>query len=195
MKKIFLMILLCISLCACAVEQTTSNDIEADVENKLLYQTIEITMDNFYDYFEEKEIVSVNYDDFDEVDWIEIQQYFALKEKYSIDTDASDVAIEYSVYSEEYYVDFDYETFQYTYEEKVEDEYDYKNILTKKDTFKNNYVNNGQQEEVIYGLNYWSHDPTSVVIDEETQRSKTTGRWFIEEIIRVKGTISIAEME
>lgn len=130
MKKtisLLLALVMCLSLAACGnaekpkqnktendyigvstnqTENTDSTDYQteytAPTETEPKVQVVEITMDNWQDYFEIKQCVEgdVNTNAFDEVESVGYYIYtvFTLKEEYAekIDTDESQLAIEYS---------------------------------------------------------------------------------------------------
>lgn len=120
MKKaisLLLALVMCLSLAACGnAEKPKQNETENDstgvspnqteytapTETEPKVQVVEITMDNWQDYFETKQCVesciSTNaFDEFESVSYY-IYTVFTLKEEYAekIDTDESQLAIEYS---------------------------------------------------------------------------------------------------
>lgn len=99
MKKIisiFLILLISVSLVACG---TSARRIGNMLKSK---EKIEITMDNWNDYFEIKDIikpgVEIEKNDFDEIENIKLVggTYFILKEEYIKRFVSSDIAIEYN---------------------------------------------------------------------------------------------------
>ena len=120
MKKaisLLLALVMCLSLAACGnAEKPKQNETENDstgvspnqteytapTETEPKVQVVEITMDNWQDYFEIKQCVEgdVNTNAFDEFESVAYYIYtvFTLKEEYAekIDTDESQLAIEYS---------------------------------------------------------------------------------------------------
>ena len=108
MKKI-LALVLCLSLCACGggndAPETTetpttttsaTTETTAPAETEPQYETIEITIDNWMEYFEIREDFAVEYNDFNEViDGLNFYNYiFCLKEEYINRISSADIAVE-----------------------------------------------------------------------------------------------------
>ena len=160
-KKIalFLATLMCISLCACGGSETSSSSLFKKE------QEIEITMDNWQEYFEEKEVISASSNAFDELEHIAIHQVLALKDKYEIDKEKSEVDIEYKWHIEK----------------------------SKIDSFREHtYKIGDNSSQVIYGLDYSGKGDFYTRVDKETQQ-RTTEKFFIDEIIRIQGAIYVKE--
>lgn len=87
------------------------------------YQVVDLTMDNFFDYYELKDVTVVNYDAFGELDHIYVGKGFSLKDEYGLDpVFDSTVNIEsYSKGAYRYY-EIDSEKETYTIGEKVGDD-------------------------------------------------------------------------
>lgn len=87
------------------------------------YQVVDLTMDNFFDYYELKDVTVVNYDAFGELDHIYVGKEFSLKDEYGLDpVFDSTVNIEsYSKGAYRYY-EIDSEKETYTIGEKVGDD-------------------------------------------------------------------------
>lgn len=186
-KKIalFLATLMCISLCACGGSETSSSSLFKKE------QEIEITMDNWQEYFEEKEVISASSNAFDELEHIAIHQVIALKDKYEIDKEKSEVDIEYKWHIEEYCVDFDTDTLEYTYGDKIKVHKTPEN--SRIDSFREHtYKIGDNSSQVIYGLDYSGKGDFYTRVDKETQQ-RTTEKFFIDEIIRIQGAIYVKE--
>ncbi len=87
------------------------------------YQIIEITLDNYKDYFEMKEFAFVSEDSFGDATKIRIYHGLVFKEEYGkVNYTISQGAFEYSYHSQsQYEVTADKTTAEYTYGEKVKD--------------------------------------------------------------------------
>ena len=100
MKKNLVLILatlMCISLCACGGSESVSGD---NTDKKTEEKEIEITMDNWQEYFEIKEDIigtQIEKNAFDEIEKINIDYdvIFCLKEEYADKFISVDIALEY----------------------------------------------------------------------------------------------------
>lgn len=102
MKKLFTMLLVVVmifSLVACSGTET--NNSESNQE------TIEVTLDNWKDYFELRVAVEEEMNDFDELEKIYPATYFILKEEFENNIIEMDIAVEYSC-KEPFYQEFSY---------------------------------------------------------------------------------------
>ena len=81
---------------------------------------VSLNAENFFDYFEYKENFSIKYNAFGEWKSAEISRYYDLKDEYQLlceyDRDASKVAVKYNidVYSADFIIDFENETYTVT---------------------------------------------------------------------------------
>ena len=81
---------------------------------------VSLNAENFFDYFEYKEKFSIKYNAFGEWESAEISRYYDLKDEYQLlceyDSDASKVAVKYNidVYSADFIIDFENETYTVT---------------------------------------------------------------------------------
>ena len=81
---------------------------------------VSLNAENFFDYFEYKEIFSIKYNAFGEWKSAEISRYYDLKDEYQLlceyDRDASKVAVKYNidVYFADFIIDFENETYTVT---------------------------------------------------------------------------------
>lgn len=92
------------------------------------YEIVEITKDNFFDYFELSYVLDVNYNAFGEpVDAHAFDSYtwyksiFVVRDEYEIDYSKSELAIEYSFQYDYYDYDIDYENSKAILIEKLND--------------------------------------------------------------------------
>lgn len=120
MKKtlaIIMAALMCLSLCACAggennsdntsevqnedttTETTNTNDTEPG-ETKPVYETVEITLDNWQDYFEFREIKKIKINGFEEFNGADILYYLVTKDGIELDTKNSTVTVRYILTTE-----------------------------------------------------------------------------------------------
>lgn len=120
-KKLVLLLatLMCISLCACGGTESTSGDnIDTQVENHSgsnidtkTEKKIEITVDNWQEYFEIKREVNVHRDAFDEITSVGISEDFTLKEEFMDKIVSCDIAIRLlGSQCEQYMVKYDINT-------------------------------------------------------------------------------------
>ena len=196
MKKRLIMILamsMCMFLCACGGSEGTSGGLFEKEEE------VEITMDNWQDYFEFKEIVLPwnTYNAFDELESenVTIDYCIVLKDEYEIDEEKSKVAIEYTGYREEWSIDVDMSTLDITYIEKVTDVYADplagQKEFNRTGEFSN--INFKNSETEYYGIQISGRgEPNITWFHEETQ-TRTNIRCFLDEVIRIQGTIYIKE--
>ena len=185
MKKkliLILAILMCISLCACG---TTEKEIE-------------ITMDNWQDYFEFKEIVLPwnTYNAFDELESenVTIDYCVVLKDKYEINEEKSKVAIEFTGYIQEWSINADMSTLEVDYIEKISDIDIYntgKTVYTTTDKFSNIKFIDGKK--VYYGIQINPKGELNLTWYNEEAKIRTNQRYFLDEVVRIKGTIYIIE--
>lgn len=195
-KKLVLLLatLMCVSLCACGGSETSSgnNTDTKTEENGGLFQTekeIEITMDNWQEYFEEKDVLSVKYNSFDEIEDIYFYKILTLKEGISVDPYKSDIAVEANVHYEQYYVNIDTDTWEFNFEEKKGDfEYSSSEI----EEFCLNTYKQGDNEKQYYSVQFCRFGDNMVMTDKETQTTYVE-RIFIDDITRIKGTLVIKE--
>ena len=194
MKKrivVFLASLMCISLCACGgTESTGGNNANTQKEESGgLFKTekeIEITMDNWQEYFEEKEVLSLKYNAFDEIEDICFYKILALKEGITIDPYKSNVAIEANTHIEHYYVNIDTDTWDFEFEERKGD---FEHAPTSK--IKEFFTHTYEQGE-YYSVEFYTVAENYVGTEKETERTFVE-RYFIDEIIRIKGTLTVIE--
>ena len=113
-EKILAMLLaafMSFSLVACGQEQDKKENIETentDKENSEMSQeTVEVTLDNWQDYFELRLVVKEDKNDFDELETIYPTTYFIIKEEFENSVVEMDIAVEYSL-KNPYYQEFSY---------------------------------------------------------------------------------------
>lgn len=183
MKKrivVFLTSLMCIFLCACGGSENSSGG---------LFKTekeVEITMDNWQEYFEEKEMISLKYNAFDEIEHIEYYKVLALKDGITIDPYKSNVAIEASTHIEHYYVNIDTDTWDFEFEERKGD-FEYTNKSKVKEFSTHTY-----EQGEYYSVEFYTVAENYVGTEKETGRTYVE-RYFIDEIIRIKGILTVIE--
>ena len=207
-KKVVLILatLMCISLCACGGSEEISkdstgikieNNIDVNKDTKteessntsLLKKEIEITLDNWQEYFEEKDVLGVEYNAFDEIEDIYFYKNLTLKEGISIDTYESNIAVEANVHYEQYYVNIDTNTWEFSFEEK-RGEFEYSS--SKIEEFRSYIYKQGDSEKKYYSAQFCRFGDNMVMTDKETQTTYVE-RVFIDEITRIKGTLYIIE--
>lgn len=186
--------LVCISLCACDEREGTNGDntnTQKEESGGLFKKNkeIEITLDNWQEYFEEKDILSVKYNSFDEIEDIYFYKILTLKEGISIDPYKSDIAVEANVHYEQYYVNIDTDTWEFNFEEK-KGEFEYSS--SEIEEFCSNTYKQGDNEKKYYSAQFCRFGDNMVMTDKETQRTYSE-RLFIDEIIKIKGTLYITE--
>ena len=87
------------------------------------YQVVDLTMDNFFDYYELKDVTKVNYDAFNALKNIYVGKEFSLKDEYGLDpVFDSTVNIEFYYKGAYRYYEIDSENETYTIGEKVRDD-------------------------------------------------------------------------
>ena len=197
-KKLVLLLatLMCISLCACGGSETSSGnntDTKTEENGGSLSQgegrEVEITMDNWQEYFEEKDIVSARYNAFDEIEDVIIHQVLAVKEGITIDPYKSNVAIEYNGHTEMYYVKVDTDTWQVTFEERKDE---HVHNVSQVEEFGIKTYKQGDSEKTEFALELCGRVDHWLTTDTKTQRT-FIDKYFIDEITRVKGTLYIIE--
>lgn len=198
-KKLVLLLatLICVSLCACGGSETSSGnnttDAKTEENGSSLSQgegrEVEITMDNWQEYFIEKEIITATYNSFDEVEDIIIHKVLTLKEGIMIDPSKSNVAIKYNGHTEMCYVDIDTDTWEFTFEERKNE---YEHNVSQVEEFGIKTYRQGDNEKKGYALELCGRVDHWVMTDTETQRTYID-RYFIDEITRIKGTLYITE--
>ena len=184
-KKIVLILttLMCISLCACG---TTEKEIE-------------ITMDNWQDYFEFKEIVLPwnTYNAFNELESENVITNYCvvLKDKYEINEEKSKVAIEFTGYIQEWSINADMSTLEVDYIEKIRDiDFGFdtgETVYTRTGEFSNIRFKNGEKE--YYGILLSPQGEPNLTWYNEETTIRTNQRYFLDEVVRIKGTIYIIE--
>lgn len=198
-KKLVLLLvtLMCISLCACGGNESSSGNNTTDTKTEenggLLSQErreVEITMDNWQEYFEEKDVLSVKYNAFDEVEDIYFYKILTIKEGITVDPYKSSVAIELNGHFEHYYVNIDTDTWKFNFEERKGD-FEY-SPSSEIEEFGLHTYKQGDNEKEYYSVQFCRFGDNMVGIDKDTQRTYVE-RFFIDEIIRVKGTLVIKE--
>ncbi len=168
------------SICGCGGSENTSGG---------LFKTekeIEITTDNWQEYFEEKDMILTHkeYNSFDElVESYSLHHCIVLKDGYEIDVEKSKIAIEYQPYSELWSVDVDTDTLNISFNEKIEDEARYTQEDDLFESFKANEI-------TYYGLK--EHLGRASDDNEITLSDNHVRRVFFE-IKRVQGTIYVKE--
>ena len=197
-KKLVLLLatLMCISLCACGGSETSSGnntDTKTEENGGSLSQgeekEVEITMDNWQEYFEEKDVLSVKYNSFDEIEDIYFYKILTLKEGISVDPYKSDIAVEANIHYEQYYVNIDTNTWEFNFEEKKGDfEYSSSEI----EEFCLNTYKQGDNEKKYYSVQFCRFGDNMVMTDKETQTTYVE-RVFIDDITRIKGTLCITQ--
>ena len=199
MKKRLIMILvmsMCMFLCACGGSEGTSggNTDTKTEENGILSSNkdgyeVEITTDNWQDYFVEKDIVSARYNAFDEIEDIIIHQVLTVKEGITIDPYKSNVAIEYNGHTEMYYVKVDTDTWQVTFEERKDE---HVHNVSQVEEFGIKTYKQGDSEKTEFALELCGRVDHWLTTDTKTQRT-FIDKYFIDEITRIKGTLYIIE--
>lgn len=113
MKQMILLLTtlsLCLSLCACSTDsntpdmpETTNSTIQTTTttaaEPKSV--TVEITLDNWKDYFELREYIEFNENGFGEIDDAKIYWSIANKDEFTVDEENCNVTFEYTLEKEE----------------------------------------------------------------------------------------------
>ena len=124
MKKILAIILaalMCLSLCACAGEENNSEG-TSEVQNENtptettapseettdtepsetepVYETVELTLENWQDYFEFREIKKIKINGFGEFNGADVLYYLVTKDGIELDTKNSSVTVRYLVTTE-----------------------------------------------------------------------------------------------
>lgn len=203
-RKLILLLatFMCIFLCACGGSESTSGentDTKTEVKgNTSLSKTekeVEITMDNWQEYFEFIEVVCANenYNAFDELASVSYPYHYCLtiKEEYEIDIEKSNVAIEINGHSEYWSVNIDKDTLEISYIEKTKDGDSFNRVSEFK---KLNLIFEEQLDrELYYGVKLTPEgDPYIINFNEETQVG-TMFRHFLDEVVRIQGTIYIKE--
>ena len=185
-KKLLLILVIILSIFICVLgicQNRSSNIILVKTEEQ-----VEITLDNWQEYFEEKDVLSAKYNAFDEIEKIYFYKILTLKEGILIDTTKSDVAVEVNGHFENYYVNIDTETWEVKFEERKDNfECD---LTPKVEKFILNSYKQGDNEQNYYSVEFCRYGDNMVVTNKETQRSFVE-RFFIDEVIRIKGTLCI----
>ncbi len=133
--------------------------------------SVEITMDNWQEYFEIVEREKVEKNEFDEVDDMYKNTYLVLKDGYEMVGYDTSIAVEYNYVLEWRYVEIDKENAVLTIGELVPDrEIEEKNAEMKKITSRETSLTNGRT---------WSEGMQAVPTNFE--------------IVRIQGTLYIAE--
>lgn len=111
--------LICISLCACGGSEST-NGSNANIQtesnngtntNSKTEKEVEITVDNWQEYFEIKREVNVHRDAFDEITSVGISEHFTIKEEFKDKIVSCDIAIRlFGSQCEQYMVKYDINT-------------------------------------------------------------------------------------
>ncbi len=145
------------------------------------YTVLELTTDNFLDYFEISERVSVNRNAFNEPTEISVNYYYVLKAEYGrVEADISEVAIEYSYIDLRYEIaDADLEKGTFEIGARVEEDFDTEEY-TNMTTLHNIY---NSSDDYIYGFNAGSCWITA--------QTEYVNLMDITEILRVSGNIYV----
>ena len=210
MKKaisLLLALVMCLSLCACGggsetpkteyieshnptnIQNETNNaesteQTEAEpIETEPTYTTIEISLDNWQDYFQFQWVVSEVRNDFDELTGIKPQMKFSLKEEWVSVAEDMDVAVEYSC-TNGYYCWFIYNigTGEIVEGETSDDTFygcDTKGTFTMRD------IEKGE-------LFWWGIHPDTFACEEGIATVVGTTYPNVE-IVRIQGTFTIEE--
>ena len=124
---------------------------------------------------------------FDEIEKIYFYGILALKDGIEIDSDKSDVAVELGCHYENWYVNFNKDTGEFAYIERKDDFTFYDTITESFDEVTYEQIGKEQTcyavEHTRMGDNYlWSNSETG---------NDWAERYFIDEIVRIKGTLYI----
>ena len=181
-KKLVLLLatLMCISLCACGGSETSSGnntDTKTEENGGSLSQG------------EEKDVLSVKYNSFDEIEDIYFYKILTLKEGISVDPYKSDIAVEANIHYEQYYVNIDTNTWEFNFEEKKGD-FEYSSYEIEE--FCLNTYKQGDNEKKYYSVQFCRFGDNMVMTDKETQTTYVE-RVFIDDITRIKGTLCITQ--
>lgn len=150
---------------------------------------VEITMDNWQEYFEKRDVYRVEYNEFDEIEEIYFYGILALKDGIEIDSDKSDIAVEFGCHFENWYVNFNKDTGEFAYIERKDDFTYYE---TKTEAFRERTYEQIGKEQTCYAVEYARLGDNYLWTDSETGNDWAE-RYFIDEIHRIKGTLCIIE--
>jgi hypothetical protein len=143
--------------------------------------SVEITLDNWNDFFEEKDVVVVSYNAFDEVDRVRVLKTIAIRDEYVVDAEKSDVAIEVEgVFTDYYYVNINEDTWTIEYLEKKDDHEWYDKFVESFEMYNFNATDFG------YSVHF-NRPGDDYVFDLNSK--PYVERYTIKEIMRIKGTL------
>ena len=175
MKKIIALIVvvaMCLSLVACGGGTDTSQETENNTTDNIDYEPIEITLDNWQDYFEVVEVPVWEENAFREIDSFNLRYEFRLKEEYypRLNAEASNIVMEisYSYGAKPCKVDF--ENFTYELGERLR-------TATATNITDEFYDDNGKFYANPFGIT--SYDPVTQEV-----------RYYDDvEMLRIQGTL------
>lgn len=176
MKKIIALLLvavMCFSLAACGGDNEASNNNEPQTNEsgEKTAKAVEISIDNWQEYFEIVEREETEKNEFEEIEDMYKGVYLVLKDEYEMVGYDTSIAIEYNYIEEWRYVEIDKENGVLTIGELVPDkENEEMNGLTKEIIYSKTSLTNGRS---------WSEGMQAVPTNFE--------------IVRIQGTLYIAE--
>lgn len=160
---------------------------------------VDITMDNWQDYFEIQKAANVNKDDFDEISGIEFGYYFVPKKEVEEQLLEANVAVAYLFSDYEYYPwEYDQETEEVTVGEAYSAE-----EVQSKGLYQYYSPEETQKGTFTYEFTEWTENmkkrinSNSCSLDKMTMEGNTI-KWDGElgskaEVTKIKGTITIEE--
>ena len=142
------------------------------------YTAHEITMDNWSDFFEIKEVSTVEKDAFGEITKIGIGRYLVLKEEYVVNAMMSQVFIEYSSNQVKYSVTADKATGEYTIGDVVDNHDNWTPTKLTMNTTHQREANN--QYGIHIGTSYVTKFPTCEIdIRSNFEVSRVAGTLYV----------------
>lgn len=138
---------------------------------------IEITLDNWNNYFEIEETMKIRKNEFDEVSRVDIFQYLVLKEEFGhVVDDLSDIAVEYKV--KYINANFMFNVEEKTYSYTLHNELNVKSLI------------NGMGINVINDVRKYGCEIASFWTDEFSKESIVVVDEF-QDVVRIQGTIYV----